>query len=136
MNATRRGRPAAQRAKKVVHEAASDLAPVLTAVMLAIPIVLAGLFFVWTRVVTVRLGYEISRASDDHHRLLEENRGLRIESAALKAPARLQEIAVQGRRLVPPRPEQIIRLDSIVQREASPGDVSASAPLARGVESP
>lgn len=127
---TRRRKPPVQRAKAAMAEAATDLAPVLTALMLAVPVVLAGLFFVWTRVVTLRLGYQISQASEVHHRLLEENRGLRIESAALRAPARLEKLAAERFGLAPPRPEQIIRLEHVSGLE---GD-RASPALARGEE--
>lgn len=128
--------PSAERAKRVVTDAASDLAPVLTALMLALPVVFAGLFFVWSRVVTVRLGYEISRASDAHHRLLEENRGLRIESAALKAPDRLEKLARETYGLAPPRPEQIIRLDEVSRGPSPKGAPEPSAPIAQGTEAP
>lgn len=123
-------KPPVERAQRAVSAAANDLAPVLTAVMLAAPVVVAGLFYVWTRVVTVRLGYQISEASEVHHRLLEENRGLRIESAALKAPARLEKLARERYGLAAPRPEQIIRLDRVTQ--AAPG--RASPALAQGEE--
>lgn len=131
MSARKHRRPV-QRAKAAVAEAATDLAPLLTALMLALPVVLAGLFFVWTRVVTLRLGYQISQASEVHHRLLEENRGLRIESAALKAPARLEKLAKEQFGLSSPRPEQIIRLDDVTAREGG----RVSPPLAQGEERP
>lgn len=87
-----------------------ELGPLGTSVTVAIPVVLAALFYVWTQVTTVRLGYELSKAAKAHQRLLEENRGLRIEVAALKAPERLQRLAKIHHGLAPPRTEQVIEL--------------------------
>lgn len=87
-----------------------ELGPLGTSVAVAIPVVLAALFYVWTQVTTVRLGYELSKAAKAHKNLLEENRGLRIEVAALKAPERLERLAKIHHGLAPPRSEQVIEL--------------------------
>lgn len=75
------------------------------------PVVAAALFFVWAEITTMRLGYTLSQASDAHKSLLEVNRGLRIEVAALRAPERLERLAVERFHLEPPKTEQVIRLE-------------------------
>jgi cell division protein FtsL len=84
---------------------------VLTAALLIAPVVAAGLFYVWTRVATLRLGYELSKAGEAHQALIEQNRGLRIEAASLKAPDRLARLAHDKYRLEPPRASQVIKLE-------------------------
>jgi hypothetical protein len=101
-----------QRAKSAVSQAAGDLGPVLVAALLVAPVVAAGLFYVWTRVATLRLGYELSRAGAVHRTLIEQNRGLRIEAASLKAPDRLARLGREKYHLEPPRPSQVVRLEA------------------------
>lgn len=94
---------------------------VLVKTMLIVaPVLAAALFYVWAEVTTVRMGYMMSQASDAHRVLLEENRGLRIEVAALRAPERLERLAIERYKLEPPKSEQVIRLegsDPIVKAE-------------------
>ncbi len=104
--------PSPAEAKAAFGRAADDLGPVVTAVMLAIPVVAAALFYVWTHVSTVRLGYEMSEAAKQHRALLEVNRGLRIEVAALKSPERLEKLGRTKYELAPPTAKQIIRVKS------------------------
>ena len=91
--------------------AASDLSVLTLAVLLAAPVVAAAVFYVWTHVATVHRGYELSAADDVHQALLEENRGLRIEVAALKRPDRLERLARERYRLRRPTKSQVIRID-------------------------
>jgi cell division protein FtsL len=81
------------------------------AVVIVLPVVSAALFYVWAEITTVRIGYLLSHASDSHRALLEVNRGLRIEVAALRAPERLEKLAIERFNLEPPRTEQVIRLE-------------------------
>ncbi len=89
----------------------SELGPLGLSVALVAPVVAAALFYVWTQVTTVRLGYELSEAGEAHQAFLERNRGLRIEVAALKATERLKLLAPQYS-LVSPKGDQIVRLSS------------------------
>lgn len=85
--------------------------PVGMTLMLVSPVVAAALFYVWAEMTTVHLGYQLSRASEMHRKLLEENRGLRIEVAALRAPERLKRIAEDRFHLEPPKTEQVVRIE-------------------------
>lgn len=97
------------RAKDVVDRAVGQLSPTVSAILMAVPVVLAALFYVWTHVASVRLGYEISRAGEAHRALIEENRALRVEVASLKDPKRLAALATEKYGLAPPKPSQIIK---------------------------
>lgn len=96
------------RARQMLNSAKSDLTPVVAAVLLVVPVVGAALFYVWTHVATVRLGYELSAAAKVHRALVEENRGLRIEVASLKSPERLERLAKTKYQLTSPNAGQII----------------------------
>ncbi len=85
-----------------------ELALPVLVVGLAAPVVVAAIFFVWTRVATVRLGYQISRAGAEHRRLVEEKSSLRSEISSLRSPRRLEALAQEKFGLTPPRPEQIV----------------------------
>ena len=85
------------------------LGPVGTALLFAAPVVAAALFYVWTHVHAVRLGYALSDAGERHQTLVEEQRALELDVAALKAPERLESVAKKYG-LAPPKPEQVIRM--------------------------
>ncbi len=81
--------------------------PLAAVLCVCAPVVAAALFFVWTRVETIRLGYALSRATAAQARLLAERDSLRVDVAALKSPERLRKLAKQ-RGLAPPRPERVL----------------------------
>ena len=76
--------------------------PLTTALCIAAPVVAASLFYVWTRVTSVRLGYALSRSTAAQRRLLAEQDGLRLDVSALKSPARLSKIAAERGLTAPP----------------------------------
>jgi cell division protein FtsL len=67
-----------------------------------------SLFYVWSHHQIISLGYEISQASGEEQQLLEENKKLRLELAALKAPSRIERMAQQKLGFVTPQKEQLI----------------------------
>jgi len=72
-------------------------------------VLIAGsLFYVWTRVLVINLGYELSDAMERHWKLVQLNRKLHIEVALLKSPARIERIAQEELEMQKPHPEQII----------------------------
>jgi cell division protein FtsL len=87
------------RAKRAVDDAGELLSPLSLTLIFVTPVVAAALFYVWTHVATVRLGYDLSAEAKIHEKLVEANRGLRIEIATLKSPQRLKELA-HGRYLM------------------------------------
>jgi hypothetical protein len=101
------------------------LGPVGIAVALVLPVLAAALFYVWAEITTVRLGYLLAQAGDAHRALLEENRGLRIEVAALRAPERLKRLALHYD-LEPPKSEQVVKIGE-PSRTDGPGRAGAQA---------
>ena len=66
------------------------------------------LFYVWSHHQMISLGYETSQASREEQELVEKNKKLRLELAALKSPSRIERIALQELGLVIPQKEQLI----------------------------
>lgn len=83
----------------------------VTAVLFSLVIVIAALiFYTWSRLEVVRLGYEIFNANSEMRRLDQENKEMILEIATLKSPKRIERIAREELNLLPPRDEQIIIL--------------------------
>lgn len=68
----------------------------------------SSLFYVWSRIQVIHLGYEISRTLKEGKALMEANKRLRLEVATLKSYARIEKIAVEELRMVKPKPDQVI----------------------------
>ncbi len=67
-----------------------------------------SLFYVWSRIQVIQLGYEISNALKEERALAEANKKLRLEIATLKSYGRIEKVAVEELRMVKPKPEQVI----------------------------
>ena len=67
-----------------------------------------SLFYVWSRIQVIRLGYEISNTLKEERALIEANKRLRLEIATLKSYVRIEKLAVEELRMVKPKPEQVI----------------------------
>lgn len=68
----------------------------------------ASLFYVWTRIQVIHLGYEISKALKESQTLTDTNKRLRLEVATLKSYARIERIAKEELKMVKPKPDQVI----------------------------
>ncbi|MEK7774221.1 MAG: cell division protein FtsL [Deltaproteobacteria bacterium] len=64
--------------------------------------------FLWSRLMVVNTGYEISRANAERAALIERNKRLRIEFMKLKSPERIEKIASGELDLINPGSGQII----------------------------
>ncbi|MFO0726872.1 MAG: hypothetical protein U1E65_24015 [Myxococcota bacterium] len=118
-------------ARSMVERA--GLGPLVVSIALVAPPVAAGIFFVWTHVGAVRLGYEMTKARDAHTQLLEENKALRIEAATLKDPARLMALAAERYKLAPPKNSQLVRVEGQKSVEHAPSTPEA---VARATDEP
>jgi cell division protein FtsL len=67
-----------------------------------------SLFYVWSRIQVIQIGYEISNAMKEERALTEANKKLRLEIATLKSYVRIEKLAVEELRMVKPKPEQVI----------------------------
>lgn len=86
------------------------LGPLGNSILIAAPVVAAALFYVWTHITTVSMGYALSEAGATHKKLLERNRALRIEAAALRSPDRLERIAKEQFGFTAPNSEQVVKV--------------------------
>ena len=82
------------------------LGPIGLFLGLLAPVAASAVFLVWTRVTTLRLGYELARAQADLQTLEEENRVLTTEVSAERSPERLRRMAREYG-LRPPAREQV-----------------------------
>ena len=67
-----------------------------------------SLFYVWSRIQVIQLGYEISDALKEERALIEANKKLRLEIATLKSYSRIEKFAMEELRMAKPKPEQVI----------------------------
>jgi len=67
-----------------------------------------SLFYVWSRIQVIQIGYEISNAMKEERALTEANKKLRLEIATLKSYVRIEKLAVEELRMAKPKPEQVI----------------------------
>jgi cell division protein FtsL len=83
----------------------------VTSVLFTIAILVsASLFYTWSRVEVVKIGYEIFNANAEMRRLDQENKELILEIATLKSPKRIERIAREELGLIPPKEEQTVIL--------------------------
>jgi cell division protein FtsL len=68
----------------------------------------ASLFYVWSRIQVIQLGYEISNSMKQERALVEANKKLRVEIAQLKSYGRIEKIAVEELRMMKPAPDQVV----------------------------
>jgi cell division protein FtsL len=67
-----------------------------------------SLFYVWSRIQVIQIGYQISNALEEERALTETNKKLRVEIATLKSYTRIEKFAVEELRMAKPKPEQVI----------------------------
>lgn len=65
----------------------------LTAVLLSVTVLFVGLFYVWTRMQIVQIGYEISELESKNKELKNRKRELQLEIASLQSPGELERKA-------------------------------------------
>jgi cell division protein FtsL len=85
-----------------------NLLPVLSFIAL---VLVASLFFVWSRVQVTGLEYEISQMESTFRDLQQETSGLRLEAASLSSPERIERVARKELNLRLPSVEQVITVD-------------------------
>ena len=64
------------------------------------------IFVVWSRIQVTQLGYQLSQASQEQERLLQQNSQLKIEEATLKTLERIEDLALNQLGLKKPEPHQ------------------------------
>jgi len=67
-----------------------------------------SLFYVWSRIQVIQIGYEISNTLKEERALAEANKRIRLEIATLKSYTRIEKIAVEELGMGKPKPDQVI----------------------------
>jgi len=67
-----------------------------------------SLFYVWSRIQVIQLGYDISNALKEEKALTEANKKLRLQIATLKSYVRIEKFATEELRMGKPKPGQVI----------------------------
>lgn len=67
-----------------------------------------ALFFVWSRIQVINFEYGISSLEGDLRAQRQQNQQLRLESASLRSPSRIERIARQKLGLHTPSAQQVI----------------------------
>jgi len=80
----------------------------LTFTLLMLLFIGGSLFYVWSRIQVIQVGYEISNALKEERALAEANKKLRVEIATLKSYARIEKVAVEELKMTKPKPDQVI----------------------------
>ncbi len=70
----------------------------------------SGFTYVWCQTKVVNLGYRLSEAHRQHTKLVDENKKLHLELARLRAPERVEQVAVGQLGLRHPNKDQILLL--------------------------
>lgn len=81
-----------------------------TVIAIFVWLLLSGFGYVWCRVQVVKLGYQLSDSHQLHTLLVNDNKKLHLELARLKAPERVQRIAIEQLGLKHPTKDQIVVL--------------------------
>ena len=79
-------------------------------VLISVAAVLIIFAFLWSRLMVVNAGYEISRANSARASLMEQNKRLRLDYLRLKSPERIEAIATGDLGLMNARSEQIVTI--------------------------
>ena len=96
-----------QRRKPPRQKGASWPAGLKYAAVLGTVLVIGVIFYIWIQVQVVNLSYDLSRAQKQRKELVETNKKLRIQLANLKAPDRIEQIALNQLGLRPPQRGQV-----------------------------
>jgi cell division protein FtsL len=81
---------------------------VAVTVAVAAVFIACALFSVWAHHQVLSLGYEISQANQEEQELLQTNKKLRLETASLKSPGRIQGTAMRDLGFANPQKDQLI----------------------------
>lgn len=87
---------------------------------LIVLVLACALFYIWSRVQIVNVGYEINRKAMLKEELLEQNRKLILEAAVLKSPVRLEELAKNDFQMKLPEKKQILQVANLKTFQEEP----------------
>jgi cell division protein FtsL len=83
------------------------------------------LFWAWQQFELRRNGYRLEQMQQERAAEVDVNRHLRLEVQTLKAPERIERLALDRLRMVMPRPEDASVIERVVETPAPPRSVVA-----------
>ena len=83
------------------------------------------LFWAWQQFELRRNGYRLEQMQQERAVEVDVNRHLRLEEQTLKAPERIERLALRRLRMVIPRPEDASVIERVVETPAPPRSVVA-----------
>ncbi len=88
---------------------------------------ICSLFFIWSRIQIVNLGYSINREISLKEQLQDENKRLNLEAASLKSPLRLESIAKNDFKMDLPQRSQVlsVQIPQVATSNVAPAEVLA-----------
>ncbi len=85
-----------------------DRSLVFVTLVVAAVFLVCALFSVWAHHQVLALGYEISKANQEEQELLQDNKRLRLDVAALRSPGRIDGTALKNLGFANPQKDQLI----------------------------
>ncbi|MBI3399354.1 MAG: cell division protein FtsL [Deltaproteobacteria bacterium] len=92
------------------RNAAKESGFLFSAIKSIVVVLIVTLFYLWSRLAVVSLGYEIADANKERAELISLNKRLKLEILTLKSPERIEAFAGNKLGLVYPKREQIIMI--------------------------
>ena len=92
----------------VKPKAAAKRSKLLLLTLFIFCLIVVSLFYVWSRVQVIQLGYKISSALKEEKKMTEGNKRLRLEIATLKSYSRIEKLAVEELKMTKPTADQVI----------------------------
>ena len=77
-------------------------------VIFAALIICCSLFYVWSHIQMVNIGYEINQANRERNGLLQDQNKLKLQIATLMSPHHVEDIAKEELRLILPQASQLV----------------------------
>jgi cell division protein FtsL len=95
-------------------------------IAVAVGLVVMAVLTAWQHVEVIRYGYRLEELRQE--RAAEEGitRRLRLEIEKLRAPRRIEELAVGRLRMVAPQPDAVIVIERVVPAQPPPSSIVAS----------
>lgn len=82
----------------------------LRLIVLGMIVMMLSLFYIWSRVEVVKMGYAIGELIKHQKELKAQNQKLRLELSVLKAPERIESLASEKLKMVWPSTEKTYSL--------------------------
>lgn len=88
----------------------SKIRILLRLLLLGTVLMLFSLFYIWSRVQIVQIGYDIGELQRQQKDLRVENQNLKMEISVLKAPERIEKLATEKLQMTWPTPEKVYEI--------------------------